>query len=296
LPKKLIGFIFIAIAASTWGSFSVVTKLLFNNAYLDPFHLTQLRAFVSGVALFIILFVANRKALKINIKSFGAFFLFGFTLILMQLSHYITVSLTDVSIASFLQYLAPAIIFVYSVIFHHETVRSGDMLTLGLAITGVIFLIISSYQQNLNMLGIIGGLCNAVTLSIYTLYSKRVADKHNPWTTLTYGLLSISLLLLLVSPPFPEIFGGFPYSIPLFLLYISIFVTIIPFGLWLLGLRFIKPHHASITSTLEPVTALILSNFLLQESLTATKLTGCLLIISSVLLMANQNVNNENKL
>ncbi|HHW29493.1 MAG TPA: EamA family transporter [Syntrophomonadaceae bacterium] len=288
MPKKLIGFIFIAIAASTWGSFSVVTKLLFNNAYLDPFHLTQLRAFVSGVALFIILFVANRKALIINIKSFGAFFLFGFTLILMQLSHYITVSLTDVSIASFLQYLAPVIIFVYSVIFHHETVRSGDILTLGLAITGVIFLIISSYQQNLNMLGIIGGLCNAVTLSIYTLYSKRVADKHNPWTTLTYGLLSISLLLLLVSPPSPEIFDGFPYSIPLFFLYISLFITIIPFGLWLLGLRFIKPHHASITSTLEPVTALILSNLLLQESLTATKLIGCLLIISSVLLMANQ--------
>jgi len=257
LPKKLIGFVFIAIAASTWGLFSVVTKLLFNNAYLDPLHLTQLRAFVSGVAMFIILFVANRKALKINIKSFGAFFLFGFTLILMQLSHYITVSLTDVSIASFLQYLAPAIIFVYSVIFHHETVRSGDMLTLGLAITGVIFLIISSYQQNLNMLGIIGGLCNAVTLSIYTLYSKRVADKHNPWTTLTYGLLSISLLLLLVSPPFPEIFGGFPYSIPLFLLYISIFVTIIPFGLWLLGLRLIKPYHASITSMLVSVIALI---------------------------------------
>lgn len=295
MSKKLIGYIFIAIAACTWGSFSAVTKVLFNNAYLDPLQLTQVRALVSGVVLFLILFVGNRKALKINIKSLGAFFLFGFTLILMQLSHYITVSMTDVSIASSLQYLAPAIIFVYSVIFHNETVRSGDILTLCLAITGVVFLIISSYQHNLNMLGIIGGLCNAVTLSIYTLCSKGVVDKHNPWTTLTYGLLSISLLLCLVSPPSLEIFDGFPYSIPLFLLYISFFITIIPFGLWLLGLRLVKPHHASITSTLEPVTALILSSFLLLESLTATKLIGCLLIISSVLLMANQNVNNKNR-
>ncbi len=296
MSKKLIGYIFIAIAACIWGSFSVVTKVFFNNAYFDPFQITQLRALVSGMVLFLIMFVGNRKALKINIKSFGAFFLLGFTLILMQLSHFITVSLTDVSIASFLQYLAPAIIFVYSVTFHNEAVRSSDILTLGLAITGVIFLIISSYQHNLNMLGIISGLWTAVALSIYTVYSKSVVEKHNPWTALTYGLLSISLLLFLVSPPSLEIFDGFPYSIILFLLYISLFITIIPFGLWLIGLRFVKPHQASIISTLEPVSALILSGFLLLENLTATKLIGCLLIVSSVLLMANQNVNNKNKL
>jgi drug/metabolite transporter (DMT)-like permease len=294
LSNKLTGYLFIAIAACLWGSFSAITKVFFNNAYFDPVQITQLRAFSSGAALFLIILVVNRKALKTDIKSFGIYLLLGFTILHVQLSLYVAISLTDVSIASFLQYLAPAMIFAYSVTFHHESIKFREILILSLAITGMIFLIVSSIQHDLSMLGVITGLWTAVALSIYTIYSKGVVKKHNPWTALAYGLLSISLLSFLVSPPSPEIFDGFPYNIPLFLLYISFFTMIIPYGLWLLGLRFVKPHQASITSTLEPVSALLLSGFLLLESLTATKLIGCLLIISSVCLLAYQNLNNKN--
>lgn len=294
MSNKLTGYLFIAIAACLWGSFSAITKVFFNNAYFDPVQITQLRAFSSGAALFLIILVVNRKALKTDIKSFGIYLLLGFTILHVQLSLYVAISLTDVSIASFLQYLAPAMIFAYSVTFHHESIKFREILILSLAITGMIFLIVSSIQHDLSMLGVITGLWTAVALSIYTIYSKGVVKKHNPWTALAYGLLSISLLSFLVSPPSPEIFDGFPYNIPLFLLYISFFTMIIPYGLWLLGLRFVKPHQASITSTLEPVSALLLSGFLLLESLTATKLIGCLLIISSVCLLAYQNLNNKN--
>lgn len=293
MSNKLIGYLFIAIAACLWGSFSAITKIFFNNAYFDPVQITQLRAFSSGAALFLIILIVNRKSLKIDIKSFGAYLLLGFTIIHVQLSLYVAISLTDVSIASFLQYLAPAMIFAYSVAFHHEPIKFREIIILSLAITGMIFLIVSSIQHNLSMLGVITGLWTAVALSIYTIYSKGVVKKYNPWTALAYGLLSISLLSFLVSPPSLEIFDGFPYSIPLFLLYICFFTMIIPYGLWLLGLRFVKPHQASITSTLEPVSALLLSGFLLLESLTATKLIGCLLIISSVCLLAYQNLNNK---
>jgi uncharacterized membrane protein len=183
--------------------------------------------------------------------------------------------------------------FAYSVAFHHEAIKLRELLILTLAITGMIFLIVSSIQHDLSMLGVITGLWTAVALSIYTIYSKGVVKKYNPWTALAYGLLSISLLSFLFSPPSPEIFDGFPYSIPLFLFYVCFFSMIIPYGLWLLGLRFVKPHQASITSTLEPVSAILLSGLLLLESITATKLIGCLLIISSVCLLAYQNLHND---
>jgi drug/metabolite transporter (DMT)-like permease len=293
LSKKLIGYLFIAIAACLWGSFSVVAKVFFNEAYFDPLQITQLRTFSSGAALFLIILIVNRKALKIDIKSFGTYLLLGFTILHVQLSLYVAISLTDVSIASFLQYLAPAMIFAYSVAFHHEAIKLRELLILTLAITGMIFLIVSSIQHDLSMLGVITGLWTAVALSIYTIYSKGVVKKYNPWTALAYGLLSISLLSFLFSPPSPEIFDGFPYSIPLFLFYVCFFSMIIPYGLWLLGLRFVKPHQASITSTLEPVSAILLSGLLLLESITATKLIGCLLIISSVCLLAYQNLHND---
>jgi DME family drug/metabolite transporter len=293
LSNKHIGYLFIAIAATLWGSFSVVSKVFFNNAYFDPIQITQIRALTSGVILFITLFTVKRKALKIDIKSLGLFFLLGVVIIHVQLSLFFTIKLTDVSIASFLQYLAPALIFAYSVVFHQEPVHTKDILILGLAIAGIIFLIASSCQNNLNMFGIISGLWTAVALSIYTIYSKIVAEKHNPWTALTYGMLSVSLLLLVVFPPSIKVFDDFPYNITLFLLYISLFTMIIPYGLFLLGVRFIKPHQASITATLEPVVALVLSGLLSLEILTPIKLMGCLFIISSVILLAYQNITNK---
>ena len=292
LPNKLIGYLLIAIAAFLWGSFSVVAKVFFNEAYFDPLQITQLRTLSSGLMLFIIIFIVNRKALKINIQTFGIYLLLGLTILHVQLALYVAISLTDVSIASFLQYLAPAMIFAYSVIFHSEPIRFKEIFTLSLAIGGMLFLIASSLQHNLSMWGVMASLWTAVALSIYTLYSKRVVAKHNPWIALAYGLLSISLLSLLFSPPSPEMFDGFPYSIFLFLFYICFFTMIIPYGLWLLGLRYVKPHQASITSTLEPVSALLLSGLFMLENITATKLIGCLLIIGSVCLLAYQNLNN----
>ena len=64
-------------------------------------------------------------------------------------------------------------------------------------------------------------LMDAVALSIYTLYSKFVAQRYNTWAALAYGMLSVSLLLLVVFPPSIKIFDGFPYNIALFLLYLS---------------------------------------------------------------------------
>jgi len=88
------------------------------------------------------------------------------------------------------------------------------------------------------------------------------------------GCFSVSLLLLVLFPPSIKVFDGFPYNITLFLLYISLFTMIIPYGLFLLGMRFIKPHQASITATLEPVVALVLSVLLSLEILTPIKTNG----------------------
>ncbi len=291
MSKKLVGYLCIATAAALWGSFSVVTKMFFNKAYFDPIQITQIRALSSGAALFLILFAVNRKLLKIEIRSLVVYFLLGLAIVHVQLSLFYAINLTDVSIASFLQYLAPALIFAYCVVFHQEPMRFRDLLILGLAVTGVLLLIVSSCRDNLDMLGIIAGLWTAVALSAYTIYSKFVAQRYNVFTALTYGMLSVSLLLSAAFPPSIKIFEGFPYNIPLFLLYLSLCTLIIPYCLYLQGMRFLKPHQASITAAVEPVVAIILSGLLSLESVTPFKLSGCLLIIVSVVLTAFQNIH-----
>ncbi len=85
ISKKLVGYIFVALAAALWGSFSVVSKIFFSNAYLDPIEITQLRALTSGICLFLIMLVLDRKSLKVDKKTLGNFFILGLTIIHVQL-------------------------------------------------------------------------------------------------------------------------------------------------------------------------------------------------------------------
>ena len=61
-----------------------------------------------------------------------------------------------------------------------------------------------------------------------------------------------------------------------------IFATLIPYGLALMGLRYLKPAPASITMMLEPVMAGIFAYLLLGETLSGMQLAGCSLILAAV--------------
>ena len=56
--------------------------------------------------------------------------------------------------------------------------------------------------------------------------------------------------------------------------FIILFATILPFGLFLYGLRMISPSLASLTATLEPVVASVAAFLLLNKALGSTQIAG----------------------
>ncbi|OQY60555.1 MAG: hypothetical protein B6245_00970 [Desulfobacteraceae bacterium 4572_88] len=69
------------------------------------------------------------------------------------------------------------------------------------------------------------------------------------------------------------------------ILYIGILGTLLPFGLFLEGVNLIRSARASITATLEPITAGIISYFFLDEVMEPLQLGGGVLVIASVVLL-----------
>jgi drug/metabolite transporter (DMT)-like permease len=61
--------------------------------------------------------------------------------------------------------------------------------------------------------------------------------------------------------------------------------TVIPFGLFLQGMKYIRATRASITSTLEPVVAGVVSYLLLGENLLSLQIIGGISVIAAIILL-----------
>ncbi len=61
--------------------------------------------------------------------------------------------------------------------------------------------------------------------------------------------------------------------------------TVVPFGLFISGLKYLPPTQASIVSMLEPVVAAVAAYFLVGEVLLPPQLLGGALVVAGVLLV-----------
>ncbi|MGQ9556824.1 MAG: DMT family transporter [Desulfurispora sp.] len=284
MEKK--GLALIILAATMWGIAGTVAKFMFNNN-ASPFDLVQMRLLISFFILLTLLSLTNRSLLKISRSDLLYFLIFGtLGVAMVQFTYMYTISLNNVATAIFLQYLAPALVLVYGLLTRSENLTPAKCAALACAIAGGLGIVRGNLQGGLavNTTGLISGLASALAFAFYTIYGKRGLSKYNPWTMLTWGFGIAALVWSFYAPPWQTWLAA-TWTTRLFFLYIAIFATTLPFGLFFLGLKYINPVKAGITSTLEPVIGTLASFFFLGEVLAPVQIAGCLLILVAIVLI-----------
>jgi drug/metabolite transporter (DMT)-like permease len=71
----------------------------------------------------------------------------------------------------------------------------------------------------------------------------------------------------------------------MWILYIGVMGTLVPFGLYLEGINLIRSTRASITATIEPITAGIISYIFLNEIMEIPQIAGGVIVIASIILL-----------
>jgi drug/metabolite transporter (DMT)-like permease len=284
VKKELKGFLFVILAASLWGLAGTAAKYLFNKA-IDPLVLVEIRLSFSALILGVLLAVFKPKLLRICTSDIPYLLTLGiFGVAGVQLAYLVTISQTNVATAVFLQYISPIIVSLYAVFFLKEKMSLLQLLCLLLAVGGS-YLMVFSQGIKISPLGLVSGLASAVTVSVYTIYSRRGLQIYNPWTLLFYCFLAGAIALAFIVPPWRIPGENFTTTNLLFFIYIAVFATIVPFGSYFLGLRHLKPTTAGITATLEPVVAAFTAFLFLDELLTLTQVLGALMVLGSVILI-----------
>ena len=281
------GYLCVMAAALLWASNGTIGKALFN-AGMSPFVLVQTRVVLSAAILTLILSVWRPSLLKIRVRDIGHLLLFGGVFMaLMQLSYFFAISKIQVAAAILVQYLAPALVACYSMLFWHERGTFLKVLALLLSVAGC-YLVVGGYSLSLltmNRVGIMWALLSAVAFALTTLLSEKGMHQYNPWTVLAYGFLFSSLSLNIVQRPLSVLSQSYTPTQWASILYVGVFGTLIPFGLYLAGVNHIRSTRAIITATLEPIAAAFMAFFLLGKSLSPLQIAGGLSVIIAIALL-----------
>lgn len=289
------GHLCVVVAAIMWASSGTAGKALFEGG-MTPFELVQIRVTLSALLLAVAFGASAKDLLRIRIKDLGYFLLLGgVSMAMVQGTYFYAISKIHVAAAILLQYMAPILVAFFSMCFWKERLTVPKLAALLLAFSGC-YLVVGGYNLQLlqmNRLGVMGGLAAAVCFAGYTLLGERGMHRYRPWTILFYALAFSALTWHLLYPPFHYMAAGFSLTQWAWILYISVVGTIFPFGLFFLGINHIRSTRASITATLEPISAGFMAFFLLGEAMELLQVVGGALVIAAIVSLQVQQEQDE---
>lgn len=277
------GFVYVVLAAVLWAAAGTAAKYLFLGG-MSPAQLVQLRTTIGSFVLALWLAGRHPSSLRVASGDLWKIGLLGVSIAATQFTYYFAISKIQVAAAILLQYQAPVFVALFALVFARERLTP----VIGAALSGALigcYLLVGAYKLDLlqmNRQGIAGGLASAVCFAWYSVSSSYAMRKYTPWAVVFFSFLGAAVLWNILHPPL-EAFSQ-PGSVWAWwwVFFISIFGTVFTFWFYTAGIGLIGPTRASITATLEPITAGLISYFTLNESLEALQIGGALMVIAAV--------------
>ncbi|HSO60581.1 MAG TPA: EamA family transporter [Desulfobacterales bacterium] len=290
-----LGYLYVVAAATFWASAASASKFLFNSG-VTPFQLVQLRITTAAGVLFLWLFFRHRKLLRIARRDIGYFLLLGtFGMAAINITYLYAISKLNVAAALVLEYLAPVIIALYTVLFQHERLSLWTVAAMAATTVGCT-LVVGAYNLDvlqLNLMGILSGLGAAAAFAWWSVYGEYGMRRYNPWTVLFYALLVAAIEWNLLHPPLEAFLHPYPLAAWGWIFYIGVGGAILPFGFYYEGVNRIRSTRASITSTLEPIMAGVFSFVFLGEVMAPLQILGGVLALAAIVLLQLRQEHDE---
>jgi drug/metabolite transporter (DMT)-like permease len=288
------GYFFVATATFCWGVAAVVGKAIFNgslfagHALISPVVLTQARTTFT-VLVFgpILLLRFGRRIFSISRRDLILCALVGtLGVACSNFFYYYAVQKSTVSLAITVQYTAPLWVLIYMVARGREraTVQRtaatlvamiGTALAIGVFQTGVKFSLIAVSSALLASFG----------YAFYNVAAQGLVTRNHQFTVMFYMLLGAAVLWTVVDPPWKLMAQNFSGRQWGFLFVFACLSMVLPYMLYLSGLKYLDPTRAVITSCLEPVFAIIFAVLFVGETLRALQIVGIVAVLIATVMV-----------
>ena len=271
-------------AAVVWGGSVVAQKVA-----LGPFSPVEVSVFRGLGALLILLplWLWREGVVTFSARDVGIFGLLGVAVLANHLLVLFGLQYIGAGEAGIIIGASPAITaFLSSIILHDLPFRK---VWVGCAVSflGVLLVSGTNDQGSVGESPLLGAgfiLLSLVSWALYTIGSRRVMERFSSltvnWTTLLISILLQFPLLVMNQQVLANGMHSVPLSGWVALFYVVVFATALGQQAWLYGVEGVGPSRAGIFVNLIPVSALLLSFFILGEEIGWGDILGisCILI------------------
>ena len=292
MPNKLLSqkskAVFLTIlAGALWGTSFPIIKI--GLAYTDPFAFLFWRFLVSSVALVVVMLLLRKLEFKMADKKLLVFL--GIANAAGYLLQYVGMNYTTAAKAALFINLSAMWVALLSPKLLGERFSRIKILGVLFGLVGIVFV-----STNLDFQSLMGGqivgdvmlVVSGVAWAVFMVYNKRLLNTSTSATfqSMTWVLVFTMLSIL----PFSFLAGGRFFALSgsawLAVFYTAIVCWVIPYYLWLEGLKHLSASTSTVLLLSEIVVAVVLSILVLKEPITIFSTIGAFFIVIAIALVS----------
>ncbi len=289
--SKTAGVVFVILSAVIFGLMPLMTKTIFahgGNAYTAAFFRFAIGAVILGLIVKIFthekLLVERRKLLVI--LGLSTFYALMLSLLYSSYSH------IDSGLATTLHFTYPAAVILLQLLLFRMKPKVRELICLALAVAGVFLMNFRGGEAG--PLGIVLAVGSGVAYAFYiALYGHSIVKDLSPlvlsfWISVFAAAELAVFITVTGNWSFPADALGWGMTAVL-----AVSADVLALVLFQAGLRSVGGVAASLLSTFEPVTGLLVGVIVFREALTVLSVIAVALILASVvILLAKKESNN----
>lgn len=289
---KLKGYLLAALAAATYGT---------NPAFAVPLYEQGMNAnsvllfrYILSLPILAMMLAYRRRSFEIERKQIVPVAVLGIMMAISSLGLYESYNYMNSGIASTLLFIYPILVAVLMTFFFHERFRSTTAICLVIMGIGLAMLVRSESGFSLSLIGCLFVFISALTYALY-LVMTNVAKSIKGIPTLKllfYQLMFGSLIFVML------VCLGQPLTLPaqpsgwLNLIALATLPTVVSLWCTTIAIKSIGSTPTAIFGALEPVTAVILSVIVLDQSITLREIGGgALIVIATSMVVAADSID-----
>lgn len=287
------GVLLVSLGALLWGGSGVAAQFLLQQKGFSTEWLVMMRMALAGLLLLLLdaaknggdIFSIwqNRPAAR-RLLFFTVFGMLG-----VQYTYFSAIHYGNAAAASVLQYLMPILIVLWIALKSRSLPSLHESCCVLLAFVGTFLIVTRGSLETLAIppLAVFWGVASAFGAAIYTIQPKWLLENFRSPLVIGWSMLLGGILLMPFGAPW-EFRGEADFAALCGFLYVVLFGTVIAFWSYLESLKYIKPSTVGILSSIEPLSAVLLSTVLLAVPFGLAESIGVVLILAAVALLGKR--------
>lgn len=193
----------------------------------------------------------------------------------------------NISLATLIYYAGPMLVLLFSPWLFGEKLTKNKIAGIVIVAAGLLFISGSIDSGGMNTAGILTAVASALFYAALIVFNKRIKNTSGLETAafeLDVAFIVVFLYVFLTTGFTSPLTADIPY-----LLVIGLLNTGLAYFLYFTGLQKLPAQSVALLSYIDPVSALLISAFFLDERLTALQIAGAVCIIGGAIISELEN-------